>query len=314
MTREPAMRSTGARCRVSVPASTANLGPGFDGMGCAVALRNLFEFELLKKGAAPKVTLTGACPEGIPTTADNLALQVAADFFRRVGVEPMPLSLRAEINVPGARGLGSSSTAIIAGIAAANALCGNPLNTEQLLDVAVELEGHPDNVAPALLGGMVVSASESAPLVYRRIVVHDDVSFIFIVPDYEVKTCDARAVLPKTVPYADAIYNASRSPLVALALMSGDLRGLEISIDDRLHQTYRKPLFRHYDELHKSAISAGAAGLCVSGAGPTMLAIARHSLKQPVIDALNETLRSVKLTADVREIKPDNIGTEVDVL
>jgi homoserine kinase len=271
----------------------------------------VFTFTVQTPGSEPGVELTGPRAQGIPVSPRNLALTIARGFFERVGVEPPVLGLHGEINIPSARGLGSSSTAIVAGISAANALLDNLMTPEELLDVAVELEGHPDNVAPALLGGMVISASESRPLACKRIAVHESISFIFVVPDYEVRTADARRVLPKQISLTDGIFNASRTPLMILAMLTGDLSCFPSCLDDRFHQPWRKPLFRHFDELSRAATKAGAAGFCVSGAGPTMLAIAPKSARDSVIAGLREALPQLGLGGFVDELSPLDSGTTV---
>ena len=308
------MLPIGTRCRVRVPASTSNLGPAFDSVGCAVSLVNTFTFEIQAPGTEPVVELGGQRCAGIPANPRNLALTIARGFFERVGAEPPVLGMRAEIDIPSARGLGSSSTAIVAGIVGANALLGAMMTREELLDVAVELEGHPDNVAPALLGGMVISASESRPLAYQRIAVHQDISFVFVVPDYEVRTADARRVLPSTISLKDGIYNASRSPLMVLAMLTGDLSAFPGCLDDRFHQPWRKPLFKHYDDLSNAAIKSGAAGFCVSGAGPTMLAICRKDRRDGVINGLSRAMGALSLGGFVQELTPSSTGTTVEIL
>lgn len=304
----------GTRCRVTVPASTANLGPGFDCIGCAVALHNVFEFEVLAEGMPDRVEVDGSRSAGVPATPNNLALQTARNFFRRRGIAPPPLALRSTVEIPNARGLGSSSTAIVGGLVGANQLLDAPLGRAELLDLAVALEGHPDNVAPALLGGLVVSAARSEPLAMRRLPVHPEVSFIFAVPEYEVRTVEARSVLPRVVPFEDAIFNSSRSPLVVLALQSGDLEGLQEIVDDRLHTPYRTQLFKGFEFFADAARDAGAAGFCISGAGPTMLAICGHQARSKVISRLEKTLEQLELVGFVREIAPDNEGTHFTVL
>lgn len=308
------LAAAGTRCRVSVPGSTSNLGPGFDSIGCAVAVRNEFEFEVTGNGGEGGVALSGSSSDGIPTTRDNLALATARDFFERMGVKAPTLKMRASIEVPSARGLGSSSTAIVAGLVAANQLLDCPLSPTELLDVAVEIEGHPDNVAPAMLGGLIVAAAYSKPLSYFRVPVHWSVSFLFTIPDYMVHTSDARARLPQTIPFADAIFNSSRSPLVLMALQSGDLKPLRTAMEDRLHQPYRKPLFKSYDDFERSALGAGAAGFCVSGAGPTMLAVCTRETITTVTSALEATLKKTGIGGVVREIPPDNEGTTAKIL
>lgn len=314
MTSRPVELTAGTRCTVRVPGSTSNLGPGFDSLGCAVSLWNDFEFEVLAPGAPEVVQLGGSCRGGIPETRDNLALATARGFFGRLGQPAPAMSLRATIEVPNTRGLGSSSTAIVAGLVAANALMGEPMTRAELLDVAVEIEGHPDNVAPAILGGMVVSAAYSRPLAWTKIPVHDSVQFLFIIPDYMVKTSEARGVLPKTLGYKDAIFNLSRTPLVVHALQTGDLRLLREAIRDCVHQPFRKPLFRNYDELEAGAYDAGAGGFCVSGAGPTMLAIAAKEHGAAVAGALRATMQRVGLAGRVEALAPDNEGSRVRIL
>ena len=306
--------ATGTRCKVIVPGSTANMGPGFDSVGCAVAVRNHFVFEIAPEGSADGAELSGPGAAGIPTTRDNLALETARGHFERMGLKAPALRLKAEIDVPNARGLGSSSTAIVAGLVAANRLLDNPLSTSELLDVAVEIEGHPDNVAPALLGGLVVAAAKSTPLSYFHVRVHSSVRFLFIVPDYMVKTSEARARLPQTIPYADAIFNSSRSPIVVMSLQNGDLRPLRAAMEDRLHTPYRKPLFRSYDDFERAALQAGAAGFCVSGAGPTMLAVCTADSINSVAEALRHVLARSGVGGFVKEIPPDNTGTTVELL
>lgn len=310
----PSPMQFGTRCVVSVPASTSNIGPGFDGIGCAVDLRNEFEFELLPPGSACQAALSGNRCAGITTSANNLAITTAQKFFRMQGQLVPSFSLRAKIEVPNARGLGSSSTAIVAGIVAGNALLGNPLTEAELLDLAVELEGHPDNVAPALLGGLIIGAAHSKPLSYFRLAVHEDVRFVFLIPDYEVKTADARAVLPKTIPHADGIFNASRTPIVVLSLTTGNLAPLASAIEDKLHQPYRKQLFKGYDEFAAAAMGAGAAGFCVSGAGSTMLAVVSGAGVDSVSAALKEALQRRGENGDVVELRPTPEGTRVATL
>lgn len=301
------------RCIVSVPGSTSNLGPCFDSVGCAIGLRNQFEFMLLPDGSRDNVQLTGPRCAGIPATPKNLALTSARWVFRDAGLDPPPMQLRAHIEVPNARGLGSSSTAIVGGLAAGNHLAGSPFTVQELLERAVEWEGHPDNVVPALLGGLVVSAAHSKPLLSRRITVHPDVCFVFIIPEYEVRTADARGVLPETVPMADAVWNSSRSPIVIMAMQSGDLSGLQQAMEDRFHQPYRRHLFREYARFENAALAAGAAGFCVSGAGPAMLAVCPRSRREQVAGALEAALEWCDFDGIIREMEPDPIGTQTSL-
>ncbi len=309
----PAILPPQTRCAVSVPGSTSNLGPCFDSVGCAVSARNHFEFMLLPEGAAHTVHLTGPRAAGIPATPQNLALTSARRVFFDAGLEPPPMQLRAHIEVPNARGLGSSSTAIIAGLTAGNQLAGAPFTVQEILERAVEWEGHPDNVVPALLGGLVVSASKSRPLLYRRLTVHPDVCFVFVIPEYEVRTAEARRRLPSRIPLADGVWNSSRSPIVILSMHTGDLTGLREAMQDRFHHPYRKDLFREYERFEQAAFDAGAAGYCISGAGSAMLAVCKREARDQLMDALEATLTECVFTGAVRDLEPDQLGTQTSL-
>ena len=297
----------GKQCEVSVPASTANMGPGFDCMGCAVGLRNKFVFSLHGSGE-DQITVAGPGAAGIPTTSDNLAVATMRDFLARQGVEAPAIHMHSQIEVPNARGLGSSSTAIVAGLGAANFFLGTKLTLDELLDEAVNIEGHPDNVAPAMLGSLVVAAAHSRPLAYVRMNIHPAFRFLFIVPDYMVKTSDARRRLPQSIPFGDAIFNSSRSPLVAMALQSGDGSILREALQDRLHTNYRKDLFKGYDVFEKAALGAGALGFCVSGAGPTMLAICAADAMARVKQSAEKVLEGQGFRGAVLNLQPDQNG------
>ncbi len=311
MSKEPKLEQPGSKCVISVPGSTSNLGPGFDSIGCAVGLRNEFTFEILADSEVDHVEVHGRATKGIPATKDNLALTTAKGFIAGFGLTPPPISMLSNIEVPNARGLGSSSTAIVAGLLAGNALIGRPMSVKEILDAAVEIEGHPDNVAPAIIGGLVVSASERAPLVYMKAAVHTDLRFLFIIPDYMVKTSDARKALPEQVSYRDAIYNLSRTPLVVEALKEGNEELLRSALEDRLHQDYRKPLYKCYDEIESAALRAGALGFCVSGAGPTMLAICGRSTIQNVSSETSKMMKNLGIGADLMELECDLEGSHV---
>lgn len=308
---------SGARIRVRVPASTANLGPGFDAIGCALKLHNVFEWWVAPRGEAPSYAIGGPEAAGIPANVENVAVRSAQRFLRDCGVaeaELARLSMRAKIAIPPARGLGSSSTAIVGGVAGANALLRKPRPTAEALDAAVAIEGHPDNVAPALLGGLVVCATETKPLRFLRLRPSPRLAFIVIVPDYHVATADARAALPKAVPMKDAVFNLSRMPLLIEALRRGDSDSLRTCIADRLHQDYRKPLYRHYDKLEAAAYKSGAAAFAVSGAGPTMLAIAETAKAERCAAGIAAAAKRLGLNATVRVLPVDARGTAVSTL
>ena len=257
--------------RIAVPATSANLGPGFDVLGLALSLHNVFEFDAQAEG----LSITGCDPAY--AGEDNLAVAAWRAVERRAGARPSGIRLHIETNVPVARGLGSSATLLAAGALAANYFLGAPLGQDEILSILTELEGHPDNVAPALLGGLVVSAMEAGNVHFARCPLSPVWQFLALIPDTELETQKARAVLPAAVPRSDAVFNIGHAALLLRALETGDGALLRFALDDRLHQPYRLSLIPGAEAARKIALDAGADGLCISGAGSTLLVIAREA-------------------------------------
>lgn len=262
-------KATPAPFRVRVPASTSNLGPGFDCLGMAVNLSNVFHVTPLARGANA-IAGRGTC-EAIRGRS-NVFFRAMRAVGRLTGGSPLPVQVMVEGKVPVARGLGSSATAIVAGALAANHLLGSPLEPADLLPLLVKLEGHPDNVAPALLGGLTASARIGRDIVVHGYRPHRAWRLAILIPDYELSTETARAAIPAQVPHADAVFNLTRVPLILDALTTGDADALAMVMEDRLHEPYRRPLVARYDAIRKAARRAGAAGVYLSGAGPAMAA------------------------------------------
>jgi homoserine kinase len=259
------------KVKVSVPATTANLGPGFDCLGLALGLYNAVEMETAD--GRLRITIDGEGLQLIPIDASNLVYRAVHALFEHVG-EPLPaLHIHLSNAIPLMSGLGSSSAAIVGGLVAANALLGEPLAADELLRLAIEIEGHPDNVAPALLGGLVVVVDVGGTPVYRRIET-PPLAVVVGVPDFRLATVEARAALPKQVPLADAVFNLGRTALVVQSLAQADYDLLASVMDDRLHQPYRAPLVPGLADVFRAARQAGAAGVALSGAGPSVVAFA----------------------------------------
>lgn len=253
--------------RIRIPASTANLGSGFDSLGIALNLYNYVEME-----PAEGCFISSADGSEVPCGEDNLIYLSAKKVFEKAGREFTGLRIIEENNIPFARGLGSSSACIVGGVFGANELLGRPFSKSELLNIAAEIEGHPDNVSPALLGGFTVSVMERT-VKYCRANVSEELFFAAFVPPFELRTSDARAVMPKEVPMEDAVYNLSRSALAAASFVSGDYENLFSSCDDRLHQPYRLPLIPGGEKIISESRKHGALAAFISGAGSTMMAI-----------------------------------------
>ncbi len=232
------------KIHVSVPATTANLGPGFDALGLALNLWNEAEFSLREDGKIV-VAVEGEGAGQLPEDETNFIAEAALGIYRQVS-EPCPgLEIHCVNRVPLSSGMGSSSAAMLTGMLGANALLGNPFTDEAILRLAIEAEGHPDNVAPAMLGGLVASIVHGERVVSMRLPAKANHGMIYatvVLPDFEFSTQYARSILPKVVDRQDAIHNISRAVLVTEALRTGDLELLGIAMKDKLHQPYRLPL------------------------------------------------------------------------
>ncbi len=251
---------------INVPATTSNIGPGFDCLGIALNLYNTFSFE-----TSDKLQISG-CPKQY-CNKDNLVYRAYAHAMKKMSKTVSPISIQFTNRIPISRGLGSSATCILAGVMAASTMSHANLSKEQILSIALEIENHPDNLAPALYGGMVVSIFDQTKLITKKIKLCDDIAFVAFVPDYELSTEKSRAVLPKVLSYQQTVYNVGRSALLITALENGHYRLLRQACDDAIHQPFRKPLIPHYDEIESLAYRHGAYAFYLSGAGSTMIAL-----------------------------------------
>ena len=283
---------------IRVPATTANLGPGFDAFGCALQLYTDVTFEETESG----LEITG-CDEEF-AGPDNLAYVSYCAVLASLSEEIKGVKIHIDANIPICRGLGSSAALLVAGAMGANVLRGNRLSTQGLLNITNAMEGHPDNLAPAFFGGLTASMVDNGLPVAVNFPLHPDWEFLALVPDFNMPTVKARAVLPEQVSRADAIYNIAHGALVLKALELGDEKLLRNAMQDKLHQPYRKHMMEDYETIESIARTAGAA-FCLSGAGPTLLCITRDkTLKEKLAEKLP------KLTKRNWQIMPLHIAFE----
>ncbi len=296
--------------RIKVPASTTNLGPGYDCLGLALKLYNYIEFERLQRGKT-QLIWQGEQKHVVRSHTENLVLRAAREIFDLCGVRPPGLRVTLRLNIPVARGLGSSATAIIAGMVAANELCGNRIPREKLLVQIAKFEGHPDNVTACFLGGLTASTFSGDGLAIRKYRLRSALKVVVVVPSYGLETKKARAVIPKHVKHRDAVFNLSRVPLVIDRLVTGELSDLQCLMQDRLHQPYRKPLIKGYDRIVRAGLNAGASAVVLSGAGPSMVAFCTSNVEQ-VATSMGEILSALNISHYVLILSPDNRGTVVE--
>ncbi|NEU76677.1 homoserine kinase [Hassallia byssoidea VB512170] len=292
---------------VTVPATTANLGPGFDCIGAALTLYNEFKFTRLDK-AGIIISVTGKGAETVKTDESNLVYQAFVTFYQHLQQTPPPVKIEIKMGVPLARGLGSSATAIVGGLIGANLLAGEPLSQSQVMELAIAIEGHPDNVVPALLGGCRLAATADNAWEICEIPWHNHVVPVVAIPDFELSTKQARQVLPTQVSRADAIFNTAHLGLLLRGLETANNNWLKTALQDKLHQPYRKALIPGYDAVNSAALATGAYGMVISGAGPTLLALTDELHSQAVAAAMTAAWKQEKISAIVRSLSLDTQG------
>jgi len=274
----------GQKVVVDVPATTANLGPGFDCLGAALDLNNRFAMRRIEGGGERfELIIEGSEGSHLRGGPENLVYRAAQRVWKAAGLEPVALEARVRLAVPPARGLGSSATAIVAGLMGANALVGEPLSKEKLLELAIDIEGHPDNVVPSLLGGLCMTAKAASQ---RWRVVRCEwapsVKVVVAIPSIRLSTSEARRAMPKTVPIGDAVVNLGALTLLLQGLRTGNGDLISDGMHDRLHEPYRWRLIKGGDQVKQAAMDAGAWGCAISGAGPSVLALCEED-KGPAV-------------------------------
>lgn len=279
--------------RVRVPATSANLGPGFDVLGLAIDRYNTFTFK--KAHDFPD---------------NNLIYQSYRKVFDHLAKDIIPVDIEVKGDIPRARGLGSSAACIVGGIMGANEILGKPLDKGEILKLASEIEGHPDNVAPAIYGGLVASVMEGENIHTGKIPIKNDLSFIALVPNFELSTSEARGVLPREIPYDHGIYNVARVSMLITALVTGDNSLIKLGLEDKLHQVYRGKLIPGFDEIIEKSYKAGALGCYLSGAGPSLMAIGAGEDKK-FVDKINKFITEDYPDWNIYVHKIDELGAVV---
>lgn len=295
------------RVAVSVPATTANLGPGFDCLGLALDIYNTVAVEI---NDSFSISITGQGAESLPRGDDNRVYQSILALYQRAA-RPVPeLRIRCRNDIPLARGLGSSAAATMSGLLAANILCGKVLSQRELLSLGASLEGHPDNMAPALLGGCQAVVWDGREVISAQVPWPPGLKAALFIPDFEMPTEKARAILPAEVTRADAVFNIARVALLVTALAQGQLQYLRIATQDRLHQPQRRALFPAMNDIFEAALDAGAVGVFLSGSGPTILALAQDN-DVAIAEAMASAAKEAGVQGQIRIAQPSMVGAHV---
>jgi len=298
----------GRRVAVRVPATTANLGPGFDALGMALKLYNTVELEETG-GSGFQIEITGEGEDLLPRDEGNLVARAVDKLFHKVNYSLQGWKVRLENKIPLQRGLGSSASAIVGGLLAANAVAGSPFSQRELLAQAIEIEGHPDNVAAALLGGIVAVAEQDGNYFYTSFTPPKELVIYAVIPNFTLSTKAARSVLPQLVPMKDVVFNLGRVALLISILKEGNWDLLTVALKDRIHQPYRSRLIPGMTEAFEAAEQAGAYGAVLSGAGPTLIAFGPPGLE--IGEAMGRVLRTYGIEAEARKLEPSLRGAYI---
>lgn len=295
---------------IQIPATSANMGPGFDSIGIAVQLYNHVWVEEQESGLTIEVKRKQAIP--IPTDESNLIYRTMQHFYQKKGL-PMPgVHIIQEDAIPMVRGLGSSAACIVGGLFAANELAGAPCTREELAQIAAELEGHPDNSNPAIFGSMVVGAQDASGMKHVRLELPKDLIFAIMVPDFPVSTEASRSVLPDSYSRQDVVFNASRAALLIASMMTENYENLEMAMEDRVHQPYRSVLIPGMEEIFRHAKEYGAVASYLSGAGSTLMAMVTREQAAEFERKMSEYLHRLEHHWELTLLEPDREGVKIE--
>lgn len=305
---------------VKTPATIANLGPGFDSFGLAIPLYNIVSVEeTVLPGSGIEINIINeknndeSNVSDIPLDKTNIVYKAIELLYNFIGQVPNELKISIKTQIPISRGLGSSASVIVGGLIAANELLGRPADEKVLMSIATEIEGHPDNIAPAFLGGVTMSSWEDdGSVIYRKLPWNDEWKLLVCVPDYELNTEISRSVLPKEVPMKDAIFNLKRSGMFIDALYSKDEELLKLALKDKLHQPYREKLVPGLSEIMNNLKHTnGVIGTVLCGAGPSVLVIYNGIGAAEIKEVVANSWNYFNVNANFLNLPIEKIGAQV---
>ncbi len=306
---------------VKVPATSANLGPGFDCLGIALPIYNTVTIdETVLPGTGVEINILSQDEnfddliiDHIPTDENSIVYKAVELLYNSIGQTPSELKINIQTQIPVTRGLGSSAAVIVGALIAANHLLGEPADESAILSIATEIEGHPDNVTPAVVGGLVLSSMEDdGSILYRKIDWPEDWAITVCIPDVELATEISRSVLPENVPMQDAVFNTKRMGMLIQAIHTQDEELMKAALTDKLHQPYRAKLVPWMDEINQSIKHDDDIFGCVlSGAGSTVLVISKQNATDRVRNKISEVMTNLNVKADIKTLKVENDGATI---
>lgn len=306
---------------VKVPATSANIGPGFDCLGIALPIYNIITIEeTVLPGTGIEINLMSEDEvidemifDNIPRDETNIVYKAVEMLYNSIGQEPSELKINIQSQIPVTRGLGSSASVIVGGLMAANKLLGSPADEVALLSIATEVEGHPDNVAPAILGGFVLSSQEDdGSIICRKLNWPEEWNLTVCIPDFELSTNIARSVIPQQIPLQDAVYNAKHLAMLIEAVEKKDKKLMKAALKDKLHQPYREKLVPGMREIMEAfKHEEGVLGCVLSGAGPSILIISHKYDVDKIKSTVKEIWEGQSIKADIRTLKVEENGAEI---
>jgi len=294
---------------VKVPATTANIGPGFDCLGMALPIYNTITIEeTVLPGTGIEINVLNdenvtndLILEHVPQDETSIIYKAIELLYNSIGQSPSELKITVQSQIPIARGLGSSASVIVGGLLAANELLGHPADEVALLSIATEVEGHPDNVTPAIVGGLVLTSQEDdGSIVYTKLNWPEEWVITVCIPDYELSTDISRSVLPKEVPMSDAVFNAKRLGMFVQAINTKDSKLMKLALQDRLHQPYRMKLVPGLDKITENLKhEESVLGCVLSGAGPAILVISLKNELDKIKSIVSDTWKDLNVKAEI---------------
>lgn len=297
------------KLHIKVPATSANMGPGFDCAGIALKLYNELWVEDIESG----IEIISRNNKCIPKDESNLIYSTIRDFYNNEHIEMPGIRIEQEDNIPMTRGLGSSAACIVGGLLAANCLSGKNYDIEKLAQVAAAIEGHPDNSNPAIFGSMIISAMYEEGMQYVKVNIPEGLTFAVMIPDFTLSTKKARDVLPDSYTRSQSIFNSSRTGLMVASMMTGKFENLRVAMDDQIHQPYRKSLIRGYDTIFDAARKNGSIAEYLSGAGPTLMAVITDDKAESFEKNMNLVLGSMPDKWQLMLLKPELNGASIEM-